>query len=31
MSAYRLIDAEKDGYPVSVLCKVLGVWRSGYY
>ena len=27
----RLIDAEKTSYPVSVLCKVLKVSRSGYY
>ena len=31
MSCYRLIDAEKANYPVSVLCKVLKVSRSGYY
>jgi putative transposase len=31
MSCYRLIDAEKASYPVSVLCRVLGVSRSGYY
>ncbi len=31
MSAYRLIDAEKVNHPVSVLCKVLEVSRSGYY
>ena len=31
MSAFRLIDAEKANYPVSVLCKVLKVSRSGYY
>lgn len=31
MSAYRLIDAEKAYYPVSVLCRVLKVSRSGYY
>ena len=31
MSAYRLIDAEKANYPVSVLCRVLKVSRSGYY
>jgi putative transposase len=28
---YRLIDAEKTNYPVSLLCRVLGVSRSGYY
>jgi putative transposase len=31
VSAYRLIDAEKAYYPVSVLCRVLKVSRSGYY
>ncbi len=31
MSCFRLIDAEKASYPVSVLCKVLKVSRSGYY
>ena len=31
MSAYRLIDAEKASFPVTVLCKVLNVSRSGYY
>ena len=35
MSVYRLIDAEKETsvatYPVSMLCKVLKVSRSGYY
>ena len=31
MSCYRLIDAEKANYPVSLLCKVLKVSRSGYY
>ncbi len=31
MSLFRLIDAEKAGYPVSLLCRVLGVSRSGYY
>lgn len=31
MSCYRLIDAEKANYPVAVLCKILGVSRSGYY
>ena len=30
-SCYRLIDAEKTSYSVSVLCKVLKVSRSGYY
>jgi putative transposase len=31
VSAYKLIDAEKATYPVSVLCRVLEVSRSGYY
>jgi len=31
VSAYKLIDAERAGFPVSVLCSVLGVSRSGYY
>ncbi len=31
MSCYRFIDAEKANYPVSALCRVLKVSRSGYY
>lgn len=31
MSIYKLIDAEKAMYPISMLCRVLGVSRSGYY
>lgn len=31
MSCYHLIDAEKANFPVSALCRVLGVSRSGYY
>ena len=31
MSAFRLIDAEKASYPVAVLCRMLGVSKSGYY
>ena len=31
MSRYRLIQAEQASYPVAVLCRVLGVARSGYY
>jgi hypothetical protein len=31
VSAFRLIDAERAGYPVSVLCRMLGVSKSGYY
>jgi putative transposase len=31
VSVYRFIDAEKANYPVSLLCRVLKVSRSGYY
>jgi putative transposase len=31
MSCYQLIDAEKANFPIRLLCKVLGVSRSGYY
>ena len=31
MRVFKLIDAEKATYPVSVLCRVLKVSRSGYY
>jgi putative transposase len=31
VSCYRLIDAEKASYSVSLLCKVLKVSRSGYH
>jgi putative transposase len=31
VSAFRLIDAERANYPVAVLCKMLGVSKSGYY
>ena len=31
MSRYRFIRAEKAVYPVALLCRVLGVARSGYY
>lgn len=31
MSTYKLIDAERASFPVSALCKVLKVSRSGYY
>lgn len=31
MNLFRLIDAEKASYPVSLLCRVLRVSRSGYY
>lgn len=31
MSHYRFIAAEKAHYPIALLCRVLGVARSGYY
>jgi putative transposase len=31
VSAFRLIDAERASYPVSMLCRMLGVSKSGYY
>lgn len=31
MSDFRLIEAEKANYPVSLMCRVLKVSRSGYY
>ena len=31
MSVYRIISAEKASFPVSVMCEVLGVSRSGYH
>lgn len=31
MSLFRFIEAEKADYPVSLLCRVLKVSRSGYY
>ncbi len=31
MKIFRLIDAEKASYPISLLCRVLKVSRSGYY
>lgn len=31
MSLFRLIEAEKADYPVSLLCRVVKVSRSGYY
>ena len=31
MSVFKLIDAEKASYPVAVLCRMLGVSKSGYY
>ena len=31
MSRYRLIAAEKPHYPVSLLCRTLGVSRPSFY
>jgi putative transposase len=31
VSAFRLIDAEKARYPVAMLCRMLGISKSGYY
>lgn len=31
MSRFRFIDAEKAHFPVSLLCKTVGVSKSGYY
>lgn len=31
MSAYRIISAERAGFPVSVMCEVLEVSRSGFH
>lgn len=31
MSAFNLIDAERASYPVAMLCRMLGVSKSGYY
>ncbi len=31
MSRFRFIDAEKAHFPVSLLCKIVGVSKSGYY
>lgn len=31
MSRFRFIDAEKARFPVSLLCKMVGVSKSGYY
>jgi putative transposase len=28
---FKLIDAEKAYHPISLLCRILGVSRSGYY
>src|SRR5262245_26109012 len=31
VSRFRFIDAEKAAFPIAVLCRALGVSRSGYY
>lgn len=31
MSVYRIISAERASFPVSVMCEVLGVGRSGFH
>jgi len=31
MSRYRFMEAERATFPVTILCRVLGVARSGYY
>ena len=31
MSLFKLIDAEKANYSISLLCRILKVSRSGYY
>jgi putative transposase len=31
MSPFELVDAEKASFPVSLLCRAVGVSRSGYY
>jgi hypothetical protein len=31
VSLFKLIDAEKASYPIAVLCRMLGVSKSGYY
>jgi putative transposase len=31
VSSFNLIDAERASYPVAVLCRMLGVSKSGYY
>ena len=31
MSRFRFIDAEKARFPVSMLCRIVGVSKSGYY
>jgi transposase InsO family protein len=31
VSVFKLIDAERASYPVTMLCRMLGVSKSGYY
>ena len=31
MSLFRFVDAEKACFPVALLCKMVGVSKSGYY
>ncbi len=31
MSKFRLIEAEKANHPISLMCEILGVSRSGYH
>ena len=31
MSSYALIEAEKTSFPIQLMCRMLGVSRSGYY
>ena len=31
MSRFRFVDAEKARFPISLLCKIVGVSKSGYY
>lgn len=31
MSSFELIEAEKTSFPIQLMCRMLGVSRSGYY
>ena len=31
MSCFKLIEAERASFPVPLMCRILGVSRSGYY
>jgi hypothetical protein len=31
VSRFRFIEAEKDSHPISVMCRMLGVSRSGFH